>query len=214
MNHTVAWKLNATATNGTSALFNYAIITVEDPVPIPSASASQCVAPHSQDSPSTHHPDALTQKREVRIPHPHQTSGLMNRSPTPTPRRRKAHKGIIAGAIIATLGAAVIIVGGLCFILSRRRKARASTLSDTEDKPRSVHVRANYVVQPEPFPALSSAGDSHGDPITSQSQTSAAQAQSKTCMSVPHPVSSTYPLCSRRYLAKRGVVLGQRASDE
>ena len=42
--HTVTWKLNETATNGTSALFDYAIITVEDPVPVPSASVPQCVA--------------------------------------------------------------------------------------------------------------------------------------------------------------------------
>jgi hypothetical protein len=109
----------------------------------------------------------------VRISHPHQTSGHRNRSPTPTPRR-KSHAGIIAGAIIiAALGAAVLIGGRLCFLLSRRRKARASTLSDAEDKPHSVRMRANYVVPPEPFLVTSPTGESHGDPITIPSQASA-----------------------------------------
>ncbi|KAJ7446328.1 hypothetical protein FB451DRAFT_1412356 [Mycena latifolia] len=134
-NHTLTWTLHETKENGTSALFDYAVITVADAAASASASQTASSTPHS-----------------------------------------KTHTKVVAGAVVAVLGA-LLVAGVLFFLLRRRRKARMNALADAE-KPRATRVRANYV---QPFiataPTLPASSDANGETSPVGSVTSPVQSK-------------------------------------
>ncbi|KAJ7275936.1 hypothetical protein C8J57DRAFT_1505241 [Mycena rebaudengoi] len=112
VNHTVGWVVHQTKTNGSSALFDYAVFTADL-----SASSSSFPFPTSNpdlnSTPYVPCPPTLIQKSTLTTP------------PRSTPKKKSPSGDVSAGAVIAALAGLGIIATIVFFLLRRQRHALA-----------------------------------------------------------------------------------------
>ncbi|KAJ7175116.1 hypothetical protein C8R43DRAFT_1102402 [Mycena crocata] len=118
--HTLAWTLRTMRNNGVTALFDYAIVTVED----------------------THGTDATTSSSP--------STNSANSATFSSSSKSNSRTGSIAGVVVGVLVLVFLLAAAIFFLLRRRRRnASPATDTDAaKEKPRLGRVRAKYVVQP------------------------------------------------------------------
>ncbi|KAK7064666.1 hypothetical protein R3P38DRAFT_2825823 [Favolaschia claudopus] len=130
--HTVAWQMELGSKGGGSALFDYAVITIELPTESSSSAPTSSESTSSTSSPSFTTADA--------------TSSASPSTDVLSPSK-KSNAGAIAGAIVGVL-AVVAILGGTYIFLRRRR------LTYDHDKTLKEEPFTDYVVEPFSPPDL------------------------------------------------------------
>ncbi|KAK7064668.1 hypothetical protein R3P38DRAFT_3419407 [Favolaschia claudopus] len=120
--HTVTWFMEKSSVGGSSALLDYAMVTIEDAGDSSEASSSSASAGPTSS-------DAVFSSTSIglRSSGPHFSSGPAGATDVPSSPPKKLNSGAIAGAAVGAL-AVLVILGAL--LMFRRRRTRGHGLKE------------------------------------------------------------------------------------